>query len=138
VRTPGREDAAAPVLTLVSAFVLATVAFQLRLFNTVPISTLSVSFTLAIFATLARYTEPRGSPWTIRGTAAFSLVLGQLFLALLFWPTTPAVGGAMVALACAGGLLVVGTDEAMRARLRGSIAALGTLLVLLLLTARWN
>jgi hypothetical protein len=133
-----RESVAVPLTVVFGIFLAGTVGLELRLFNTWPLSWLSVTTTVISFALLARLVEHRGAAWTYRGAAAFALVLGELFLALLFWPTVPTVGGAVLALVAGVGMLWLSTPTGENRRaVRAAVLALSVLLAVLLVSARW-
>lgn len=134
VSDPERADALQPASLAFTVFLVGTVGLELRLFNTWPLSWLSVGVTVALFLLLARLREPRGTRWTYRSAGAVALVLGELFLALLFWPTAPAVGGALLALAVAAALTVAGETPGVR----WSLVAFGALAAGLLFGSRWS
>jgi hypothetical protein len=133
--TSDRTEVSLTLLLPLGIFLAGVVGLEQRLFNAWPLSWLTVGVTICCFLLLARLTEHRGSPWTFRGAAAVALVLGELFFALLFWPTTPAVGGAVLALAATSALVLLdaGTVRPLR-----RLTLLSALTVLLIVTARWS
>lgn len=136
---PEREGVAVPLAVAFGVFLTGMVGLELRLFNTWPLSWLSVAVTLVCFSLLGRLVEHRGSAWTYRGAGAVALGLGQLFLALLFWPTAPPLGGAVLALTASAGMLWLSAPEdAGRRSARTAVAVVAILLGVLLVSARWT
>lgn len=131
---PKRSDPAVPLSIALGVFLAGTVGLEQRLFNIWPLSWLSIGVTVICFLLFGRLAEHRGSPWSYRGAGVVALVLGEAFLALLFWPTTPAVGGAVLALLAVSAISIFDTGTVRSTRL-GLLVALT---VLLLITARWN
>ncbi len=129
---PGRRSWSLPLATVFGVFLVATTGLELRLFSLWPRWLLVVAVAVASTALLYRHREAPETPWDGRGVLGVSVILGELFLGMLLWPTAPAVGGALVALGAGSGLAVQGTSG------RTVAFALSTMVALLLLTARWT